>query len=121
MPALLADLVVLLHLGFVLFAVFGGLFVLWRRRAALVHLPALAWAALIEFRGWVCPLTHLENRLRAAAGTEGYRSGFIEHYLVPILYPPGLAPGVQMLLAAALLAFNVVVYATVLTVRSRRR
>jgi len=121
MPALLADLVVLLHLGFVLFAVFGGLFVMWRRRAALVHLPALAWAALIEFRGWVCPLTHLENRLRTVAGVEGYRSGFIEHYLVPVLYPPGLAPGVQVLLGGALLAFNVVVYFAVLSARSRRR
>jgi hypothetical protein len=110
---LLADLVVALHAAFVAFVVAGGLLVLRRRWIAAVHLPAVAWAALIEFAGWICPLTPLENALRARAGEAGYAGGFVEHYLLPLLYPSGLTPRIQVALGLAVLAVNVVVYAVV--------
>ncbi len=111
---LLADLVVVLHALFVAFVVAGGLLVLRRPRLALLHLPAAVWGALIEFSGWICPLTPLEKSLRAAAGQVGYRGGFIEHYLVPVLYPAGLTRGVQLVLGALVIAVNLGVYATLL-------
>ena len=107
---LLADLVVLLHLVFILFALFGGLAAIRRPRIAWLHLPALAWAVTVEAAGWICPLTPLERHLRIAAGQTAYAGGFVEHYLVPILYPGSLTRADQVLLALALLLFNGVVY-----------
>jgi Protein of Unknown function (DUF2784) len=107
---LLADLVVALHLVFVVFAVLGGLLAIRWPRMVWLHLPAAGWAALIEFAGWTCPLTPLENRLRGLAGGAGYRGGFIEHYLLPVLYPSGLNRGVQLALGTLVLAVNAVVY-----------
>ena len=111
---LLADLVVLAHAGFVLFVVCGGLAVLRWPRLAWLHLPAALWGVGIELSGRLCPLTPLENRLRAEAGAGTYETGFVEHHLVPVLYPPGLAPRQQLWLGAALLAWNALVYALVL-------
>lgn len=105
-----ADLVVLLHLAFVVFVVLGGLAALRWRKVAWVHVPAAVWGALIEFRGWICPLTPLENHLRRLAGEEGYTGGFIEHYLIPILYPPGLTHRFQVALGIAVVVINVLVY-----------
>lgn len=116
---LLAELVVALHLGFILFAVFGGLLALGRRRWAALHLPAMAWAALIEFAGWGCPLTPLENWLRRAAGEAAYEGDFLERYLVPLIYPPGLTRSHQVALGIALLAFNLVVYSVLWRRRPR--
>lgn len=106
----LADAVVLFHLLFVAFAVAGGLLVFWRRRMAWLHLPVLAWAAFVEFTGRICPLTPLENRLRAAGGEAGYREGFVDHYLLPLLYPADLTRELQWTLGAGLVGFNIVVY-----------
>jgi hypothetical protein len=107
----LADATVALHFAFILFVVFGG-FLAWRRMFwAWLHLPAVAWVAWLEFTGAICPLTPLENALRARAGDAGYAGGFIEHYLVPVIYPAGLTPGIQILLGSAIVALNVVVYA----------
>jgi hypothetical protein len=106
----LADLVVVVHLLFVVFAVLGGFLVLKWRRVAWFHLPAALWAALIEFAGWYCPLTPLENRLRQLAGGTGYEGGFIEHYLIPLLYPPGLSRGLQIVLGGLVLTVNIAVY-----------
>lgn len=117
---LLADAVVVLHLAFVAFAVGGG-FLAWRwPRLLWLHVPALAWAAWIELSGGICPLTPLENALRHHAGEQGYAVGFIEHYLHPLLYPIGLTRETQWLLAAGLLAVNVLAY-TVIIHRARRR
>lgn len=107
---LLADAVLVIHLAFVAFAVAGGLLALRWRWMPLVHLPALAWAAFVEFSGSICPLTPLENALRAAGGAEGYAGGFVEHYLLPMLYPADLTRGVQFVLGAGLVAFNAVAY-----------
>jgi hypothetical protein len=105
-----ADGVVLLHFAFVLFVVCGGLLVLRRPRLAWLHLPVAVYGVAIEWIGWVCPLTPLENRLRHAAGQSGYAGGFVEHYLLPVLYPSGLTPTVQGVLGGLVLAVNVVIY-----------
>ena len=118
MSGVLADLVVVAHFGFILFAIFGALLALRWRRAPWLHLPALAWGAWIEVSGGVCPLTPLENDLRRAAGEEGYGASFIEHYLLPVIYPAGLTREVQWVLAGALIAVNVALYAFV--IRRRR-
>ena len=107
---LLADLVLLLHLAFVLFVVFGGLLVLRWRRIAWLHVPAFVWGAAIEFGGWVCPLTPLENRLREMGGEGGYAGGFVERYLVPVLYPGELTREIQIALGLAVLLINLAIY-----------
>ena len=106
----LADAVLLLHLGFILFVLFGALAVMRRRRLLPVHLLACAWGIGIELLGAVCPLTWAEIALRRLAGESGYAGGFIEHYLVPLIYPAGLGRGTQYLLAAVVLALNAVLY-----------
>lgn len=107
---LLANLVVVLHLAFVAFAVFGG-FAIWRwRTVAFAQLPALAWGCWIELSGRICPLTPLENMLRYRAGDAGYSGGFIEHYILPVLYPAGLTASIQAWLAAVLVAVNLIAY-----------
>ncbi len=106
----LADCVVVIHAAFVVFVVLGG-FLAWRWRAvAWVHAPCALWGAAIEFGGWICPLTPLENALRARAGLEGYAGGFIEHYLTPILYPEGLTRSTEVVLGALVLVANLVAY-----------
>lgn len=108
-----ADLVVVLHLAFIVFVIAGGLLALRWRRVAWLHLPAVAWAVFIQVFSVGCPLTPLENVLRRAAGASGYSESFIDHYLVPLVYPPGLTPGIQLVLAALLLAVNAAVYLAV--------
>lgn len=117
---LAADIVVVLHFAFILFVVFGGLLVYRWPRLAWLHLPAAAWGAAIEFLGAICPLTPLENRLRVAAGEQGYTGGFIENYLIPIVYPQGLTPQVQTLLGVAVVLINGVLYG-ILVMRWRGR
>ena len=120
-PALAADLLVLVHLAFILFVALGGLLVLRWPRLAWLHLPAALWGALVELDGSiVCPLTPWENALRLAAGESGYGGGFIEHYIVPLIYPPGLTRAMQLWLGAAVLVVNGLAYG-VLVARSRRR
>lgn len=116
---LLADLVFLAHLAFVLFVVLGGIAVWWRPGLAWLHVPAVAWGALIEFAGWICPLTPWEQSLRRLAGERGYSGGFVEHYLFPLLYPEGLTRDVQVALGALVLLINGVAYALIL--RRHRR
>jgi hypothetical protein len=113
----LADIVVLAHLGFVVFVTIGGLAVVRWPRLAWVHLPAVAWGALIEFAGWICPLTPLENALRQAGGEAAYAGGFVDHYVAFVLYPEGLTRGVQVVLGSVLLLLNVLVYWRVVTRR----
>lgn len=108
---LLADLVLLLHLGFVLFVAAGALLLLRWRRLAWVHLPAAAWGMAIAFGGWVCPLTPLENWLRQQGGQSGYQGSFIDHYLMAILYPQELGRGGQVTLATTALLVNLLLYA----------
>ena len=106
----LADLLVLLHLTFVLFVVAGGFLVLRRPRVALVHLPVAAWGAFVELSGRICPLTPLEVRFRALGGEAGYFGGFVEHYLLPVLYPMGLDRSEQIWLGVFVIALNLAIY-----------
>ena len=106
----LADLVVVLHSFFVLFVLLGGFLVLWKPSVAWYHLPAVFWAAWLEFSGWICPLTPLENLLRQKGGVAGYNVGFVEHYIVPILYPTSLTREMQFTLGMIVLSLNIGVY-----------
>ena len=106
----LAAVVVLFHLGFVLFIVLGGLLVLRWRRLAPLHLACAAYGAAIEIGGWVCPLTPLENMLRRRAGEAGYGGGFVEHYILPVLYPSPFPRWMPWALAGLVLAVNTVLY-----------
>ena len=117
---ILADVTLVLHLAFVVFVVGGGLLVARWPRVAWAHLPAVAWAASVEFAGWVCPLTPLENWLRPQGGRTAYSSGFIEHYLVPVLYPPSLSRELQWVLGALVILVNAAVYLLVVRRRVRR-
>jgi hypothetical protein len=110
----LASLVLLLHLAFIVFVVAGGLLALRWRWAPVVHLPAAAWGAAIEFFGGICPLTPLENALRRAGGDAPYAGDFLDRYLVSIVYPAGLTHGLQLALGGFVVAVNVLVYALVL-------
>ena len=118
---LLADLLVVLHLAFAAFVVCGG-FLAWKwRRVIFVHVPALAWGFWVETSGQICPLTPLEIHLRQLAGEAGYQGGFLAHYVVSLLYPPGLTRSDQWVLAALLLTLNVVAYGALLRPRRELR
>ena len=116
---LLADAIVAVHALFVLFVVFGSLLVVWRRWVRWLHIPAAIWGAVLELNGWICPLTPWEQALRLRAGQHGYGGGFIDHYLMPVLYPSGLTARMQTLLGLAVIGLNVAAYA-LLWLRERR-
>lgn len=107
---LLADAVVVIHVAFVIFVVLGGFLLRRWPKLVFAHAPAAIWGALIEFAGWICPLTPLENALRAHGGQAGYEGGFVEHYLIPLLYPAALSRGMQLALGGFVLAVNIVAY-----------
>jgi hypothetical protein len=116
---LAADLLLLLHLAFIMFVLLGGLLAWWRRWFAALHLPAALWAVLLELNGWGCPLTPWEQQLRLAAGEAGYSGGFIAHYLLPLIYPEGLQHNVQLWLAGIVIAVNLLVYGGLILRRRR--
>jgi hypothetical protein len=118
---ILADAVVVLHVAFVVFVVAGGLLALRWPRVLWAHAPAAVWGALIEFAGWICPLTPLENELRRRGGEAGYEGGFVEHYVLPILYPGALTRTTQVVLGVLVVAINAVVYVVVIRRLRRRR
>ena len=109
-----ATAVAILHGAFILFVVLGGLVVLRWPRLAWIHLPAAVWGALIEFAGWYCPLTSIENHLLRRAGRAGYGDGFVAHYLFAIIYPHGLTRGMEVAIGAFVLIVNVAVYVRVM-------
>ena len=117
----MVDAVAIAHFAFVLFVAFGGFLVLRWRRLAWIHLPAVAWGALIEVFQWNCPLTSVENALRARAGVAGYGDGFIAHYLFRAIYPSGLTYGMQIAIAVFVTAINTAIYARVFPIRRRSR
>ncbi len=107
---LLADVVVLVHLAFVLFVALGGLLVLRWRRLAWSHVPAVVWGVGIELSGKICPLTPLENWLRTRGGVGAYTGDFVARYLLPVLYPDDLTRSIQLALGGAVVGFNALVY-----------
>ncbi|MBI4938721.1 MAG: DUF2784 domain-containing protein [Nitrosomonadales bacterium] len=114
-------MVLVAHLVFIAFVLGGGLLALWRPRIAWLHLPAAAWGALIEFAGWTCPLTPLENYFLELAGGVSYRGDFIARYLWPIIYPEGLVPSVQHVLGTLVVVLNCIIYAVVVYGAKRRK
>ena len=118
---LAADAVVLFHFCFVLFVVLGGLLALRWPQVAWVHLPCALWGALVEWTGFICPLTPLEKWLRVKAGLDAYEGGFIVRYMLSLLYPAGLTRGIQIALGVALLTLNLAIYAGLWLRRARRR
>ena len=118
---LAADLVVMIHLGFIGFVLLGGLLALKWRWVLLVHLPAVLWGVLLEFRGWICPLTPLEQQLRQSAGMSGYTGGFIDHYILPIIYPEGLTHELQMVFGGIVIIINTAVYGCIVMKLMQRK
>lgn len=116
---LLADIVVVIHLAFIIFVIAGGLLLFRRPRLAWLHLPAAAWGALVEIMGWPCPLTPLENRFRELGGGTSYEGDFIAHYLLPIIYPENLTATIQLVLGVVVIVVNGVIYMRV--IRTRRQ
>ena len=116
-----ADFIVIIHFGFIVFVVLGGLLVFRWPKLMWLHLPAVAWGVVIEFAGFICPLTPLENRLRIAAGESGYSSGFIDQYLVPLVYPDGLNRPAQIALGVLVISINLVLYGVVVAKRKSNK
>jgi len=111
MTVILADTLVIMHLLFVAFVMAGGFLLVRWPKLVWLHLPAAAWGAIIEFTGWICPLTPLENQLRILGGGSAYSGGFVEHYLLPILYPENLTLQIQQVLGGVVVGVNLVAYA----------
>ena len=117
----LADLLVVFHLVFILYVIAGALLIFKWPKTLWFHLPSCFWGMTVEFTGWICPLTPWEIRLRRLAGEEGYSGSFIEHYLIPIIYPSGLTRAVQMLLGGTVLIVNLSLYTLILIKRRNRK
>ena len=111
---LAAAAVLVVHLAFILFALFGALAALKHRWVVALHLPAAAWGIFVELTGRTCPLTSVENHFRALAGQSGYAESFVEHYLLAVVYPAGLTRDVQLVLSGVFIAINAAVYASLL-------
>lgn len=118
---LIADILVLFHIGFIIFVIFGGFLVVRWRLLIWLHLPCAVWGALIEFSGWICPLTPLENILRHSAGSSGYSGGFIENYIIPLIYPTELTREIQYALGIGVIAINLCAYGLVLYYKSKKQ
>ncbi len=116
-----ADLVLAVHLGFIVFVILGGLLLLRFPKTMYLHIPAAVWGAFVEISGRICPLTTWENDLRQSAGESGYAESFVEHYLVPIIYPAGLTRDVQLTLAGIVVFANLVIYGWLLYRWNRSR
>lgn len=113
MTLLLADLVLIIHTLFIVFVIFGGLFVLKWHKAMWFHIPCAIWGVFIELFGWICPLTYLENYFRGSGDASHYESSFIQHYLLPVIYPPGLTTDIQILLGVIVIVINLIIYSIV--------
>lgn len=107
---LFADLVLILHLLFIIFVILGGFTVLLWQRMIWIHIPCVIWGVLLEINSWICPLTYIENYFRRSAGEDSYSIDFIQQYLVPIVYPRGLEPDYQIILGILLVLINIIIY-----------
>jgi len=120
-PTAIADLLLVLHLAFIVFVVFGGFLVLKCEKVAILHIPCALWGAFVELSGRVCPLTPLEFYFRKMAGEGTFSGGFIEHYVMPLVYPTGLTRGMQISLGIIVLIINLFIYWKVLFNRRRNK
>ena len=108
--AVAADIIVIVHFAFVVFVLLGGVLLLWWRRLVWIHLPAVIWGVVIEFSGWICPLTPYENKFRQLAGLEMYDGDFVMRYIMPVLYPEDLTRSLQVAFGVIVLVINIVCY-----------
>jgi len=108
--AIAADIIVILHFAFVVFVLLGGVLLLWWRKLVWIHLPAVIWGIMIEFTGWICPLTPYENKFRQQAGLEMYDGDFVMRYIMPVLYPEDLTRSLQVAFGLVVLVINVICY-----------
>ena len=115
----MADVIVVFHFAFVIFVLLGGVLALAWPRVVWIHVPAVVWAVLIEFTGWICPLTPLENLLRRQEARPEYQGDFIARYILPVLYPGGLTRNCQFILGCIALTSNVAIYAPIVLRRRR--
>ena len=115
------DSVVLIHFAFILFVALGGLLVLRWPKVTWLHIPAAVWGALIEFFGWACPLTSFEVMLQKKIGRTGYSGGFVDAYVMPIVYPPGLTRSTQIALGVGVVALNCALYGWVILRQLRKK
>ncbi len=118
---ILADAVLLFHFAFVLFAVFGGIAVFFKRRIAWFHIPAVLWSSIVNLCSWICPLTPLENYFRSLAGDAGYGGGFVQHYIESLVYPEGMPRNFELIAGISIIVWNVLVYTFILRYRKQRR
>ena len=114
MYTLFADTLLIFHLFFIIYVVAGGLLVLRWPLTARLHIPAALWGALVEFTGWICPLTQLENRFRRLSCAEGYSDDVVTHYITPVIYPADLTPDTKMLLGSIVVLVNIAIYSFIL-------
>lgn len=117
----IADLILILHLGFILFVIFGGMLTLRNIRWAWLHIPVFLWGAIVNLMGWVCPLTPLEMEFRLRAGQQIFHEGFIEHYIGNVIYPQGLGPQAGLILGLSALLWNILVYTLVMYTRQHHK
>jgi len=117
---ILADLVLIMHLMFIIFVIFGGILVLKWHSIIWFHIPSAIWGILIEFKGWICPLTYLENYLRETVDTTKYSGDFIQHYLTPVIYPSLLTIEIQYLLGITVFLVNLIIYSMVWRHRKKK-
>ncbi|MDJ0838973.1 MAG: DUF2784 domain-containing protein [Acidobacteriota bacterium] len=118
---ILADLVLVFHFCLVMFAVAGGLLVLYKRWVAWLHVPFVLWAAIVNLAGWVCPLTPMENRFRLNAGQSGYEGGFVVHYIMPLVYPGGMTRNWELAAGVSVFVWNILLYALIIHRFKRRK
>jgi hypothetical protein len=107
---ILADIIVLIHLLFIVFVISGGLLGFYKKWTAWIHIPAAVWGALVELTGWFCPLTPLENRFRISGGAVGYEGSFVEQYIIPLIYPENLTRNTQIAMGISVIVINAVIY-----------
>lgn len=113
MYTLLADTLLVIHFVFILFVLFGGLLMLYKRWLAWLHIPMMLWGSMVNVMGWVCPLTPLENKYRALAGQSGYDTGFVEHYIAPLVYPEGLTYELGLTVGSFVIVWNIFIYSVI--------
>jgi len=111
MYELAADLTLIIHFTFILFVIFGALLFFITTKIIFIHIPAFIWGSYIELTHSICPLTYLENWFLHKANLTTYSEGFIQNYLVPIVYPTNLTKDIQIFLGIALILINIVIYA----------
>ena len=112
--SILSQLIVLLHFAFILFVIFGAFLVLRWHKIAWIHIPFALWGMGVEYFNIICPLTPWENHFRQLAGSTVYESGFIEHYIIPLMYPEVLSRNLQFILGSIVLIINGLIYGIVI-------